>query len=121
MKRISIAAMLVLAPLLTAHAADVSGTWTATFDTEIGEQSYTYELEADGMTLTGTASSANGDVEITDGKVDGHQISFVENLTFQGMELEITYTGTMVSDDEIEFTRDVAGMSTEELTATRVE
>ena len=119
MKRLPLLLALILAPL--AASADASGTWTATFDTQIGEQSYTYEFEVDGMTLTGIAKSANGETEITEGKVDGDRISFVENLNFQGMELEITYTGTMTSDDEIAFIRRVGEFATEELVATRVE
>ena len=116
-KRITLLAAILLAPL--AALADVSGTWTATFETQVGEQSYTYEFEVDGMTLTGMAKSANGEVEIANGKVDGDTITFVENLSFQGMDLVITYTGTIVSDDEIQFSRDVSGIATEELTATR--
>lgn len=117
MKRALILAGLLLAPLLA--QADISGTFEATFDTQIGEQSYTYEFTVDGMELTGMAKSANGETEITDGKIEGDQVTFVENLNYQGMPLVITYTGTIVSDDEIEFTRDVAGLANEELVATR--
>lgn len=116
-RRISLLGILSLLPL--AALADVSGTWTATFDTQVGEQSYTYMFKVDGMKLTGMAKSANGEVEITDGKVDGKEISFVENLDYQGMPLKITYKGMMTSDDEIKFTRDVAGIAMEELVAKR--
>lgn len=117
MKKLFLATGLLFAPLLA--LADASGTWTATFETQIGEQSYTYEFEVDGMTLTGMAKSANGESEITDGKVDGDTITFVENLNYQGMDLVISYKGTMVSDDEIEFTRMVGEFATEELVAHR--
>ena len=40
-----------------AYAADVSGTWTASFDTQVGKQEYTYTLKAEGAALTGTAKS----------------------------------------------------------------
>ena len=102
-----------------ALAADVTGTWTASFDTQIGTQSYTYTFKVSGSTLTGTAKSANGEVAITDGKVDGDAVSFVEKLTYQGMELTITYAGTVVSANEIQFKRDVAGIAKEDLTAKR--
>jgi hypothetical protein len=108
---------LLLAPVLA--LADISGTFEATFDTQIGEQSYTFEFDVDGMELTGMAKSANGETEITEGKIEGDEVSFVENLNYQGMPLVITYTGKIVSDDEIEFTRDVAGLATETLVATR--
>ena len=102
------------------RAADVSGTWTASFDTQIGKQNYTYTFKVDGATLTGRAKSDNGDVEIKEGKVSGDTVSFVENLSLQGMDLKISYTGKIVSDDEIRFTRDVAGIAMEELVAKRV-
>jgi len=105
-----------LAPL---RAADIAGKWTASFDTQIGKQNYTFDFKVAGTTLTGRAKSDNGDVEIKDGKVTGDTVEFVENLNFQGMELKISYTGKIVSDDEIKFTRDVAGIANEELTAKR--
>jgi len=124
MKQGFLLAALILAPL--AAFADASGTWTATFETQVGEQSYTFMFEVDGMILTGTAKSSvagteNPEVQLADGKVDGDTITFVENLTYQGMPLVITYTGTMTSDDEIAFSRDIAGVATEELVATRTE
>jgi len=105
---------------LAAHAADISGTWTASFDTQIGKQDYTYEFVVKGETLTGKAKSANGESALKDGKVVNDTVSFVENLRFQDMDLTITYTGKIVSADEIKFTRMVSTFATEELTARRV-
>jgi hypothetical protein len=118
MKRIAGLTILGCFPIL-AMAAEFDGTWTATFETQVGEQNYTYTFTVDGMEVTGTAVSANGEVEITAGKIEGDTISFVENLNYQGMELVITYTGKMTSDDEIEFSRQVADVATEELVAKR--
>ncbi len=109
---------LTLLPLI-AHAADISGTWKASFDTQIGKQEYTYTFAVKGAALTGKAKSANGESDLVDGKVDGDKVSFVENLNFQGNAIRITYTGKVVSADEIKFSRDVAGMAQEELTAKR--
>lgn len=124
MKKIILLSALILAPL-TAFA-DATGTWTATFDTQVGEQKYTFVFNVDGMTLTGTAKSSvagaeNPEVELQDGKVDGDTITFVENLSYQGQALAINYTGTMTSDDEIQFSREIAGVATEELVAMRAE
>ncbi len=67
------------------RAADVTGKWTATFNTEIGEQSYTYDFVVKGTVLTGTAKgNLTGESKISDGKVEGDKISFVENVDFQG-------------------------------------
>jgi len=117
--RTAILPALILAVATLAIAADVSGKWTASFETQIGTQTYTYEFKVDGQKLTGTAKSMNGESAITEGKVTGDDITFVENLNFQDMPLRITYKGK-ISGDEIKFTRDVAGIANEVLVAKRV-
>ena len=111
--------VLVLGLALSALAADISGQWTATFNTQVGEQHYTYTFKVDGEKLTGTAKSDNGTSDIQNGTVKGDDVSFVENLDYQGLKLVITYTGK-ISGDEIKFTRDVAGAAKEDLVAKRV-
>jgi hypothetical protein len=115
----AVLSMLVLGFALSALAADITGQWTATFNTQVGEQHYTYTFKVDGEKLTGTAKSDNGTVAIENGTVKGDDVSFVENLDYQGQKLAITYTGK-VSGDEIKFTRDVAGAAKEDLVAKRV-
>ena len=118
------ATVLVMAAVLAApvfvHAADVTGTWTASFDTQIGKQNYTYEFKVSGNQLTGKAKSDNGESELKNGKVDGDKVSFVETLRVMDMMVEVTYSGTVTSNDEIKFSRDVGGFATEELVAKRV-
>lgn len=109
------ATLVVVAP---AFAADITGTWTASFDTQVGVQNYTYTFKVEGNKLTGTAKSDNGTVQITEGTVNGDDVAFVENLEYQGMPLRIVYKGK-VSGDEIKFTRVVLDMFTEELVAKR--
>lgn len=101
-----------------APAADFAGKWTASFETQVGTQNYTYTFKVDGDKLTGTAESQFGKTEITDGKVTGDEISFVENLDFQGNALRIEYKGK-IAGDEIKFTRNVANVASEELVAKR--
>jgi hypothetical protein len=101
-------------------AADISGEWKASFDTQIGQQNYTYTFAVKESTVTGKAKSDNGESDILEGKVEGDKITFLEILNFQGMELRIQYTGKIVSADEIRFTRQVADFATEELVAKRV-
>ena len=105
--------------VLAAGASEISGTWTSSIDTQIGKQDYTYTFVVKGAQLTGRAKSANGDTEITEGKVDDSKVSFVENLDYQGMPLRIVYTGTVTSSDTIDFTRDVGGQAMEKFTAKR--
>jgi hypothetical protein len=114
----AVVTVLVLGLALSARAADISGQWTATFNTQVGEQHYTYTFKVDGEKLTGTAKSDNGTTDIQNGTVKGDDVSFVENLDYQGQKLAITYTGK-ISGDEIKFTRDVAGAAKEDLVAKR--
>jgi hypothetical protein len=118
-----LAAATALALLTTAALAadmpDLSGTWTASFDSQVGKQDYTYTFKQEGGKLTGHAKSNLGEGDLSDGKVDGNKVTFVEHLNYQGMMLDITYTGTIASPDEIMFMRDVGGQGGESFAAKR--
>jgi hypothetical protein len=102
-----------------AHAAGIDGTWTASFETQVGQQTYTYTFKADGMTLTGTAKgNLITDSVLSDGKIDGNKIVFVEKGNYMGMPLTFNYTGELVGD-EIRFKRELMGFPAEELVAKR--
>jgi hypothetical protein len=109
---------LALLSLATAYAGSATGRWAATFNTQVGEQKYTWDLTAVGSKLTGKYTSANGSGEITDGKIEGDQLSWVENLNFQDMPLRIVYKATL-SGDELKISRNVADIATEEAVAKR--
>jgi len=104
-------------------AADVTGSWRAEFDTQIGLQKYTFVLNQDGASLTGRATAEiNGDkheTELKEGKIDGDSVAFVEMLNFQGNDLRIVYTGK-VSASELKLTRQVGEVAKEELVAKRM-
>jgi len=106
------------AAVAAAPAADISGTWTTSFDSQVGQQTYTYDLKVEGGKLAGHSKSNLGESDLT-GSVDGSTVTFVENLKYQDQVLAITYTGQIVSADEIRFKRDVAGQGGEEFTARR--
>jgi hypothetical protein len=116
--RLWICAVISMGLAAVAFAADVTGTWTASFDTQVGKQNYTYTFKQTGTRLTGKAKSefAMSDTEITEGTVNGDDVSFVENLNYQGMPLRIVYKGK-IAGDEIKFTRNILDMFTEELVA----
>ena len=105
---------------VAALAADVTGRFTAKFETQVGEQAYTYEFVVKGTTLTGTATgSLTGKADISDGKIEGDKISFVENATYMEMPLRFEYTGTIVSDDEIRLSRKLMDFEAETFVAKR--
>ncbi len=121
-RTLTILAAVILAGLVCAYAADISGTWTTQFDSQVGLQKYTFEFKVDGTKLTGKAISniagADAKTDLTEGKINGDEVSFVENLNYQGMELKITYKGK-VSGDEIKFQRTVGDSGGEEFVAKR--
>ena len=121
--RVAAVAGVVMMGALAALAADVTGKWTAEFDTQVGPQKYVFELKADGGKVTGKAAfermGQKGEAELKDGKLAGDDISFVEMVDFQGQALAITYTGK-VAGDEIKFTRTVGDFAKEEFVARRV-
>jgi hypothetical protein len=122
-REIVVFSLLVLVGAAFVTAADVTGRWTAEFDTQIGVQKYVYELKVEGTKLTGKAMGTIGETqhesEIQEGKVEGDDVSFVEIFKFQDQDIRISYKGK-VSGDEIKFTRNVAEFATEELVAKRV-
>src|SRR5437868_13455068 len=85
------------------RAADLAGKWTAEFDSPIGVQKYTYEFKAEGDKLTGKAtfehSMGKGDAPLKDIKVKDGDVSFVESMKIQDMEITITYTGKLAGDE----------------------
>jgi enterochelin esterase-like enzyme len=110
-------------PLLS-FGADVVGTWKSEFDSQIGRQKYTYTLKQDGDKLTGKANSEvnneKRETELTEGKVEGDKVSFIEMFNFQGNDIRITYHGT-ISSNEMKLTREVGTFAKEEIVAKRDE
>jgi len=120
MRKIALAVLFLGFSSLIAFGADFNGKWTAQFDTQVGQQNYTYEFHVEGAKLTGKAINEQfGSTDIQDGKIEGDNITFTELLNFNGNELKITYTGK-IDGDEIKFTRKVGDFATEEIVAKRV-
>jgi beta-glucosidase len=96
---------LALAMTVLPAAEGVAGRWVGDVDTGSGLLRYAFDfaVAADG-TLSGTASSRQGRVEIAEGRVKGDGLSFVETRVFDGRPLRIEYSGQVV-DGEIRFIR----------------
>lgn len=118
LRKLALALLFVSFGAMTALAADVSGKWTATVTTPRGDQQITFNFKVDGAKLTGTVSTMRGDTDITDGKIDGDNISFVQELTFGDRDIKINYAGK-VDGDSIKFTRTLGDRPATEFTATR--
>jgi len=101
--------MLILAFSAAAFGADINGTWKATAEGPNGSMERTFVFKVDGKKLTGeTTSSMLGKSTITDGKVDGDNLSFAITGKLQDNELKLSYKGK-VSGDEIHLTSEIAG------------
>jgi len=80
-------------------AADVTGKWTADVQGRNGNtMTVTMDLKADGNNLTGTVSGRNGETDISDGKVDGDNLSFKVVREFNGNQFTQVYKGRLEGD-----------------------
>ena len=107
MKATLLAILAMLCITFAASAADATGKWTAEVPGRGGNQTITFNLKADGTTLTGTITTMRGDAPIEEGKVSGDTITFSQSTPGRdgGPPIKQTYTGK-VSADSIDFTRD---------------
>jgi len=106
----------------TADAKDISGVWHAEFDTQIGMQKYDYTVKVKDGKVTGKANAeVNGEkreTELTEGKITGDTMTFVEPLKFGDNDIRIEYTGK-IKGEEISFHRKVGDIATEDFVAKR--
>jgi hypothetical protein len=106
MKRLLI---LLAAFALSALAADIAGTWKVTAEGPNGNMERTFVFQVDGNKLTGeTTSSMMGKSAITDGKVDGDNLSFTITIKIQDNEMKVNYKGK-VTGNEVHFTAEIPG------------
>lgn len=102
MKSLRLLAVGCLAAAIS-FAADASGKWTAEMQGPNGSMTTTMNLKADGDKLTGTVSGRNGDTNISDGKVDGKNVTFTVVREFNGNTMKMNYKGVL-DGDTIHFT-----------------
>jgi hypothetical protein len=120
MVRKALLAVLFLAlTSVTALAADFNGKWTADVTTPRGTQTLTFDFHVDGTTLTGKVSSPRGDSDISEGKIDGDNISFVQIMKFNDNEIRFVYKGA-IAGDEIKMTRQAGDRPAVDVVAKRV-
>ncbi len=107
---------------LAANAADISGNWKATAETQNGTVERTFAFKVDGHTLTGeTNSNMFGKSTIEDGKVEGDDVSFTLTVSVGGNEGKVNYKGKIVDPDTINFKVEVPAYDQHvEMTAKRV-
>jgi hypothetical protein len=104
-------------------AIDVTGTWKADIETQVGKFKYTYILKQEGTIITGKILSEmegqKNETVVLEGKLNGDIIEFTEMMKFQDNDLKINYKGK-VTGDEISFNRQVGDFGAEDFVAKRV-
>ena len=109
MKKVGLAVLLFTLSSVAALAADFNGKWTADVPGRGGNtQTVNFDFHVDGSTLTGKVTTMRGDIDITNGKVDGDNISFDTVMNFNGNSMTMTYTGK-ADGDTIKFSRAMGG------------
>jgi hypothetical protein len=81
-------------------AADVAGTWKASVETPNGSFENTFVFKVDGNKLTGTSSNQMmGETPISDGKVDGDDVTFNVVINRDGNEFKLAYKGKVTGNE----------------------
>jgi hypothetical protein len=113
----------VLAFVGAVRAADIDGKWKAEFDSQIGKQTYVFEIKADGEKFTGKisrdAQGQKSEFDLKEGKIVKDEVSFVELLKVQDQELRVEYKGKIVGD-ELKLHRKVGEIAEYDIVAKRV-
>ena len=107
---LALAVMVIGIALTAAVAADITGKWVAEMQGKGGEpMQMVYNFKAEGSELTGSmAGPMGGENPISEGKIDGDNISFVVKIDFGGKGMAINYKGK-VAGDEIKLTMEMEG------------
>ncbi len=106
MKRL-LALFTVLAAV--AAAADLDGNWKATAEGPQGAMTRTFTFKTDGSKVTGeTTSETMGKSTISDGKLDGNNLTFNITIDFGGNQMKVEYKGT-VSGKDLKMTAQLQG------------
>jgi hypothetical protein len=94
-----------------AAGADISGNWKGSAETPNGTIERTFTFKVDGGKVTGeTTSQFLGKSAITDGKLEGDNLTFSITVNFQGNEMKVNYKGKVnPAGTEIKFTAESQG------------
>jgi len=102
--------LVVLAAATTVSAADVSGTWDVDGSVYGNAVKFPCTLKQAGGTLSGTAHVQDKDQPVT-GTVEDKTVTFRFEVEYNGAPLEMVFTATLGSDQEMSGTIAVAGVS----------
>lgn len=73
------------------------GTWKTTMNTPMGAQQGTLTLTTSGSDLSGKLAGPQGEIDITDGKVDGNRLTWKASIT-SPMAMTLDFDATVEGD-----------------------
>lgn len=82
-----------------ALAADVSGSWSGTMQMGDDPVPLTFVFKQDGEKLTGTVTSPQGPLPLSDGKVTGDKLSFFVLADMNGTPTKFVTEGALKGDE----------------------
>jgi hypothetical protein len=99
--RVSLLCMALGVTGLVTLGAPIDGKWTVEVQGQKGAQTQTLTLKSDGTKLSGSLDTGRGAAtEITEGKVDGMNVSFKATRTGRNGNVTTTaYTGKLTGED----------------------
>jgi len=74
------------------------GTWNTTINTPMGAQQGTLTLATEGGSLSGKMASAQGEMDIQDGAIDGDTLTWKASMT-SPMPMTLEFTATVDGDE----------------------
>ncbi len=85
---------------LVTLGAPIDGKWTVQVQGRNGTQTQTLTLKSDGATLTGTLDTGRGGAaSITEGKIDGMDVTFKATRAGRNGSVTTAYTGKLMGDE----------------------
>ena len=93
-RKLMVATVIALGAMQSALAADVTGTWAMAVESPMGSGTPTFVLEQKGEEVTGSYKGQLGEAKVA-GTLKGNALSFAYTIDAQGMQLKVTYTGTV--------------------------
>jgi hypothetical protein len=108
MKKIVLGTAFIMLISCFAFGADIDGKWSGEMGGMGMDMTLNFTFKAEGATLTGTTGpeGMGMDSPISEGKIDGNNISFVVVVDMMGSEMRITYKGT-IEGNEIKLSMDM--------------
>jgi len=81
-----------------APTANIAGNWDFSFTSPQGAATWRIKFDQKGDTLTGSATTDFGALNVENGWITGNDLSFTLNLNFNGQSIAVNFAGTVKGD-----------------------